>query len=425
MSVGRRCALLLAGGVLLGAAGLSAQTLPVPSPPPLEREGPPSEPGVLPESIRVPSWEYALGFGAGWESNIDFLVPNGPSGLSLSPRGGLARVFSSPHGQLRATASGSWTGMPDHPDLRRYNADLGLVGTWHPAPGTSWRANASYGLGYSDSSAILLEQGVALPVVKTRSLAAALGLSRQIGARTSLRVDGRFYDTVFDSAALIDGRSLRGTVGLQRQLGPRSTGAVEYSLESVFTGQPYLSQFASFQWTRVLSPRSALLLEAGGSYTPDAVRAGLEQKANLFGGGSLTRQVKRSSLTLFVRREVAPAFGTGTSRLELRLGLGASVPMGRWWTLRVAARHNQPEAAGATAASTVATGLLSRSDDLFAALSRQLGSHLEASAETRYRRRGAVGALAEVEAFQAGVFVTLVGSSGSGRPSLLASGGPR
>jgi len=399
-----RSSLFAAMGLLTLTTRLPAQTLPVPAVPRHTEPSPLSLPDAVPDTTRPRPWEYALGLGVGWDGNIDYLVPDGPSGVAVVPRGGLARIFSSPRAQLRATASGAWTGYPGRDERHRYQADVGLEGSYDLSPGTHWRGSASYGLGYSDSSWILLQQGVPLPVVKTRSMAGAVGLSTRAGAGGTLRIDGRFYRTAFDAPGLIDGSSLRGSVGLERRLGSRSTAAVEYSLEYVRPdqgGTSHSTHFGSLQWTRVLSPRSAFLLEGGASYTPDAARAGLDRQQSFFGGASFTRQGRRSSLTLFVRREVAPAFGTGLSRLELRTGLRGSLPMGRDWELRLLASHVQPESPGAAEAAAA-------SSDAFVTLGRRLGRRVEVSGEARYRRRGALGALAKVEAFQAGVFVTLL-----------------
>src|SRR6185295_10543387 len=133
------------------------------------------------------------------------------------------------------------------------------------------------------------------------------------------------------------------------------------------------------------------LVEGGASYTPDALRAGLEREANFFGGTSFSRQVRRSSLTVFLRREVTPAFGLGVSRVELRGGLSAAVPMGHDWELRVLASHVQPE--------TRQSGIheYPSADDAFAALARRLGRRLELSGEMRYRRRGRTPLLPLVE----------------------------
>lgn len=418
----RRALFAASAGLLVLTARLTAQTLPMPPVPPEappEPEpgptatGPQSAPPVSQEGparrARPRPWEYALGAGVGWDSNIDFLIPDGPSGTAVVPRGGLARAFWGPHGQLRATGAGHWAGYPGQKELNRYYADFSLEGDYRSAPGTDWRANASYGFGYSDSSRILVEQGVLLPLVKTRTFMGALGLTQKTGARTSLRIDGRYYRTEFDSPDLINGESARGTIGLVRQLSQRGTAAIQYAVEDVRSdqsGRAYLTHFGSLQWTRILSPRSSLLLEGGASYTPDATRAGLGQEESFFGGASFNRQVKRSSLTVFVRREVTPAFGIGTSRLEFRGGLAATVPMGRDWEARIAATHARPDAPASGEA------VYGSSDDAFAVLARRLGRHLELSGEARYRHRGAATAFPEIEAFQAGVFLTLLSPGG-------------
>jgi len=358
---------------------------------------------------RPRAWEYAVGAGVGWDSNIPFLGPDGPSDVMLIPRGGLTRTFSSPHGELRATAAGRFSGYPHHEDLRRYYADASLEGSYRSSPATEWRGSAAYELGDSFSSFILLEQGAALPRVKTRSMSGTVGLTRQTGKRTTLRLDGRFYRTEFDAATLINGDSVRGSLALERQVGKRTAAALRYTVEDVLSDEAnraYLTHFASVQWTRVLSPRSAVMAEAGSSFTPDAERAGLQHSQSFFGGASLSRHVKRSGVTLFVRREVMPAFGIGLSRLELRAGLGATVPFGRAWELQASATHVQPER------SRVAPRADAVADDAYLVIGRRLRGQLGISAEAKYRRRGQTSGLPTADTFQAGLFLTLLSPAG-------------
>jgi hypothetical protein len=405
-SIAARALAGLAAALVLDAR-LLAQTLPVPA---LPADG-----ALAAEPRRPPPWEYALGLGTGYDSNIDFLVPDGPRGALFLPRGALARVLASPRGRLRLTAAGGWTAYPQEGELGRYQAEGRIDGSWRSSPATTWRADARHGAGHTDSSPILLAQGVSLPVVRMRSTAAALGVRKE-GTATAFRADARYHRAAFDSGALIDGRSLRGTLALERALGSRNTGALEYALESVLSdaeGRSYRTHFASLQWTRLLSPRSALLVEAGASYTPDAARAGLERREGFFGGASFNRQVGRAGLTLFVRREVTPAFGLGVSRLETRAGLGTTAPVGRDWELQIMASHVRPDAVAGGRPYGV-------TDDAFVSLGRRLGRRLEVSAEARYRRRGAARTLPEVQAVQASVFVTVL--SPSGRALLPAAG---
>jgi hypothetical protein len=167
-----------------------------------------------------------------------------------------------------------------------------------------------------------------------------------------------------------------------------------------------------------LSPRHGFLLEAGGSYTPEAIQSGLERSESFFGGVSYNRRVGQSSATLFARREVTPAFGLGVSRLDNRFGLSASIPMGHAWTLRVTGTHVMPETP-AGAAFTYSTP-----DEAAVALGRRLGRHFEMSSEARYRRRSASGTLPEIEGFQAGLFLSLVSPRGGQGSSTGAGRSP-
>ena len=369
---------------------------------------------------RPQPWEYGLGVGAGWDSNIDFRVPDGPSSSAIVPRGNLARVFWGPKGELRLGGSGYWVGYLEQEAQSRYDVTVSLDGTYRSSLDTTWRAGGSYAYGYSSSSTVLADQGVLLPVVPAQTAAVELGVTRRLGARTSFRLDGRAYSTTFDetdagSFGLVDGRSIRGTAALEQKIGSRDTTGIVYSLESALNRPPgatdegsqsYLTHYGSLQWTHVLSPRSGFLLEAGSSYTPDFVQAGLAQAWSFYGGASYSRKVKRSDIALFARREVTPAFGLGVSRLETRFGLSATIPMGRAWTLALAGTHVLPETPEGVDYS------YSTPDEASVSLGRRLGRLFEISAEGRYRRRSATITYPAIESFQAGLFLSLLSPNG-------------
>jgi len=378
---------------------------------------------------RPQPWEYGFGLGAGWDSNIDFRVPDGPSSAAITPQGNLAHVFWSPKGELRLSGAGYWIGYLEEKDQSRYDATFGLEGTYRSSLDTTWRATVQYEYGYSDSSTVLADQGVLLPVVPTQSASVGLGVTRRLGRRTSLRLDGRGYSTIFEQSdatalGLVDGRSVRGTAALDWMIGSRDTTGIVYSLEDDFnrpsptageTGSySYLTHYGSLQWSHVLSPRSAFLLEAGSSYTPDSAQAALAQPWSFYGGASYSRKIKGSSLQLYARREVAPAFGLGVSRLENRFGLSATIPMGRAWTLALNGTHVLPEEPEGAAYS------YSTPDEATADLRVRIGRLFEISARGRYRRRSATLSYPAIEGFQAGVFFGLASPNGRSSVSMLA-----
>jgi hypothetical protein len=339
-----------------------------------------------------------------WDSNINFLSPKGPDNVAVVPRGTLARVFRGPRGELRLQAQGRWLEYTDGDQESRGYARFQASGTRRSSLATWWRGDVAYEIGHTDSSQPLADQGVLLPLSRTRTLTAFGGVTHSLGTRTSLLVDGRALSTRFDVPGLVDGTSARGTLTLEQRFSPRTTADLVYALEWVHTdeafGGTYLTHFGSLQWTRLLTPRTALLLEAGAGYTPDATRAGLDSKWSFFGGTSLNRQLGASTLTAFVRREVVPAFGTGVSRLEIRGGLRAAVPMGRDWLLALSATHVIPDD---PASGAVAYG---DADDAALSLRRQLGGRVSISGEGSYRRRGPAGPLVAVESYNAGLFLT-------------------
>jgi hypothetical protein len=276
---------------------------------------------------------------------------------------------------------------------------------------TRWDARVSFAAGDSTTSRILREQGVSLPRVATRSVAAEASIARALGPRGTLRIEGRFNGTDFRSAELEDGASARVRVAAERETDPRSTVGLAYAAEHVLSRQPgagYLTHFTSAHASRRLSRRAAVLAEGGISLTHDPSRAGLDHTADFFGGASLAASGTRSQLIVFVRREVAPAFGTGGSRLDLRTGLRATLPLGSAWTLEVEAAHvnpRDPEGGEAPASS----------DDVFARFGRDVGRWMEVRGETRYRRRGPEAGQPRVQELQAGLVVWVGNGPGGGR----------
>jgi hypothetical protein len=415
----------LFGALLLGflvflvtAAAARAQTTPFPTLPPDPAVGSAGSPGgplgaplgawPEPETASRPRpWEYSLGAGVGWDSNVnfDYQIESEASSFALTPRGTLDRIFWGPRGDLRAGVNGRWVAYPNA-STNRYYVDFDLNGQYRSSTNTTWAISANYDLGHSDSSRILSDQGLLLPLVETRTLTSQAGVSQRLGGRTSVRLGGRFYLVEFvDAPAYTDGRSLRGSATFDWRLTSRDTASIEYALENVLAdpeGRTYRTHFGSLQWSRLFSSRSALLLEGGASYTPDAELAGLRSEASFFGGLSFSRQVKRSTVSLYVRREVVPAFGFGVSRAETRGGLAAVIPLGSVWQLRLSAygvRPSTPEDLPATYSAVTETAL---------GLGRRLGRRLELSAEARYRRRGATSSLPFVQSFQGGLILSLL-----------------
>lgn len=413
-------------GLVVLAGHLSAQTAPLPILPPEPEPTPqptPQPDGQATPRTAVPDprqpaateaepnaqprprpWELGLGAGLGWDSNIDFIRPDGPASTTFSPRGDVARNLRSARGRLRAAAEYRWAGYPYQQELNRSYVDFALAGDYRTSSHTTWWIDSSYDFGYSDASSILTQQGVAFALVKTRTLSGNLGLIQRLGTRTVLRLDGRIYRVEFDAPGIATGQSLRGTMLLEYKLSPRNTGAVVYSLEQLLNGagEPYPSHYGALQWTRVLAPRVAILVEGGASYTPAATLVGLAGPYGFFGGASLIRQIDRSTITALFRREVAPAFGFGVSLMASRAGLRVDLPIGRDWRIGMTADYARPDNAEQASLS------FPPNTDASLIVGRVLSRQLELAGETRYRHHGAADAVPEISSFQVGVFLNFL-----------------
>jgi hypothetical protein len=415
-------------GLLTLAVRLSAQTAPLPILPPEPKPQPTPQPSPEPDAqgnprtpgpearppqpteastqTRLRPWELGLAAGLGWNSNIDFNRPDGPSSVVFSPRGEIARNFQNARGQTRASATLGWSGYPQEQDLNRTYVGFGLGGEYRTSESTSWRIGSSYDIGYSDAVPILTQQGVSLELIKTRSLGGTVGLSQLVGQRTTLRLDGRIYRVDFvDSPDLANGQSLRGTVLLERKLSTRNAAAIVYSFERVLGvgSDTYGSHFGSLQWTRILSLRTAFLLEGGAGYTPDADLLGVSGQYSFFGGASFIRQIGKSSVTASFRREVAPAFGSGVSIMATRAGLRAAIPLGRDWHFGMIADYTRPDNN-----SNADQAFFAQYADASLTVGRGLGRHLDFSGYARYRRRGRVGTvLPEISSFEIEAVVSM------------------
>jgi hypothetical protein len=80
--------------------------------------------------------------------------------------------------------------------------------------------------------------------------------------------------------------------------------------------------------------------------------------------------------------------------------------MGHAWTLQLLGRLTRPETPEGAEFS------YGTPDEASVVLSRRFGRHFEISSEGRYRRRGATSSFLEVEAYQAGLFLSLASPLG-------------
>ena len=350
---GRRLRVLLLVSLSSGAIELAAQTQPIPTLPSPEPPAPTGPAASAPttataETSRPSVWDYALGAGLGWESNVGMDTGQGPSDFTGRLRGNLAYTAIRPNGEIRIAGGATGFFYAEQTQFNRADGNLAL----DLRRRFSAKTNGNLGLGasysHSDSTDVLIDQGLLLPLTRTIAYSATAGLTHQASARTDIRAAVRAYRVDFpDSEVLQDSNSVRLSLGAGRRLNESNTLSLESSAEradlvsggDASTSAAYWTYYVSSQWTHVFSPRTAVLLEAGTSYTPDGETAGLGRSWSFFGGASVSRSVKRTRWTAFYRREVVPRFGLGGLSVADRVGLSASVPLGQRWEASVGGNY--------------------------------------------------------------------------------------
>jgi len=423
---------VLLAGALAGVPVIAAaQTQPMPElpQPPSGRPGEtapeetaPTDETALPEEVALPQaagsptvgrsrvWDYSLVGGLGWESNVGPELSSGPSDLVGQLRGRITRIVNRPRSSVQFSGAGTGYLYRQQTNWNRADLSLDLDASRTFLPRTTGTISLGFSYDHSDTSSVLADQGVLLPLTRTVNYSAGAEATHRLSRRTGIR--GRIDVGRLDlpESDIYQGTSsLRMTVALDQRLGTRETVSVVLSSESTGGDQTddasrHRTRYLSLQWQRLLSPYTAVLVEGGPSYTADYARAGLDQQWGFFGGVSVRRAVRRSRLTAFYRREVIPAFEFGGLRYVDRFGLNAATPLRQAWWLTLASAYTQD------AGSDEYDGRQSRIDASFT-LDKVISPRLRLLAEGRYSRQAAYGLVPELDAFQAGVYVEFVPST--------------
>jgi hypothetical protein len=395
--------------VTASPVGALAQTQPIPK---ISSPGTPSsaqDPAVASAGSGLSqSWDYSLGVGLGYASNVS-LTGQGPSDYGGVFRATLARRLRSAKGEGRLSARGLGYVYAEQKDCNTLNGGIDFDGSTRLSTRTTGALTLGLSSDETQNTLILLEQGTLLPPTRTVTYSGRTSVVFQSTVRTAWRgaVDASRVDFP-ESETLRASSSLRLISGLDRRLNERDTFAIEYSADrasrsgatSSTASLAYWTHYGSSQWTRRLSPDTAFLVEAGASYSPQGIDAGLASQWNFFGGVSLNRRVKRSSLSAYYRREVIPVFGVGGLRLADRVGLNANMPFGQRWSTSFGGTYagTTQQDANAGRQTTI---------DSYAAIMARMSRRLWLSATGRYLSRSAVDLVPAVDDYRLSLSLVL------------------
>jgi hypothetical protein len=165
----------------------------------------------------------------------------------------------------------------------------------------------------SNDQPSLTEEGLLLPLARSLTNRAALGLESQLSARTSLSVSARHELARFDTPALSDGTTLSAGTVLRRRLRRADSVSADYTYsQSISRDVTIHLHTASVGWSGALGRRVLVELQGGASN----FRHPLSTSAPVTptGAAGLTGRLDRHALGVRYSRAVNQAYGEGRLR---------------------------------------------------------------------------------------------------------------
>jgi hypothetical protein len=350
--------------------------------PPGRRRPAPTAPGTV--TRPTSGWEPLLVVEAVYENNVGFTALNGPDALLGSLKGSLTRWHRSPRGSVRLQVVGSGFAYREPVEDTRGDAGASARISRQLSPRVRVGLRGDYDYGHTDNQRALIESGVLLPLVRTRSGSAAGDLSWRLAEQTTLSFNGAWRRIDFDSDLFLDTVQWTGGAALSRRLTPRedlSLGAQLLRTEDDVGTQynPSVSLDYTYRFTRDFK----VLLGSGVGWneTRDTVDIEVpERRWNVIVSGGLQGRLRRAFLSILYRRGLQPAVGLGQTDLTDSIRLNALVPVGRRLELL---------ATGVLALRTNTGGeeRRSRDADVFTGAALRLGRRLRLVAGYRFRVR--------------------------------------
>ena len=381
---------LLAGPALASRA--DAQEVPVPVSPG-EEEAALGETGT-PADLPIAGLQLNASLGGGWDSNASF-QPDGTDSATAFGQAGLARTWLSPKWTTVANLGGGGSLYQTSAAGHRYQLGAGLNTTGRLGTLTSLTLGASGGTEYTDFLNDPATAGLVLPITRTRRLQGQAGLTRALGAQTQFSVGGGYGRYFFESEDLADTEGITASAGLTRTLGSQTSFAMDYGFQANRYEQNDRSRThtVSLGIGRTLSARTSLSISAG------ADRRNFEEAASRWtfsGNAAFNLQGRRTSLSLSLRRGVAPGPGIGQDRILNMVNVVFTSTLRPWATLTLSGSHGLNQ-------DPVDPDLSYSSDSVDLGLSLRLSQSFGLAPQLRYRRRGEVGVIPAVNTFRVGL----------------------
>jgi len=261
-----------------------------------------------------PRWSFLLGVKEDYETRVRLSAAADRPDLISRVGGILSYNKKGPRLHLSVNGSGAGLWYKDQSSLSRFTYIGGLAGNYVASPRLSFNFGDSLTSGYTYDHSALVENGLLLPLVLSRSNRAAAGLIYQVAPKTTLNFDVRHDLVKFNASGLIPGTRFAAATQLKRQVSQSSSLGVVYTFNRHANRDriTYLNALSA-AWVGTLTPWLDMSASLGFGWLQDN-----EQRSDRMlpvGSAGLRAHFQHTTLAARYRRTVTPAYGFGRDHL--------------------------------------------------------------------------------------------------------------
>jgi hypothetical protein len=327
LRTGVATALILVGATELATAQLGEEPERADSPEP-SFEAPEPEPPteiVVPDVV-VPDrpaslWTVSVDLESHYDSNLRFTA-NEIETVSERLVLGLTHAKRSGRGTMALNANTWGSVYHGESELNSVNFSGATRGTYAFAPRTRFRGGLTVASTYSPESAVLVGEGLIVPLSRAFIISSTGGLVQQVGSRTSAAIDARFDRVRFseiegDQPGPPGGELILLSAALAPRISPHDSLSLGYEFQRSDTGSSANgdSQSVSLGWSRIIGTRFTANASAGATRFKLLGSRSAEPGWAVRSSAGLSARFRRSSLTARYDRGIDQAWGFGRDRL--------------------------------------------------------------------------------------------------------------
>lgn len=274
-------------------------------------------------SPNAPRWRFSLGVKEDLQSRVQLSTASDESDLVSRLGGTLSYERKGPRLLLALNGSGSGLFYRHLNRLNRFSYTGGVVGSYVASPKLTLTFADAVTSAYTYDTPSLVEEGILLPLVLSRTNRALAGIAYQVSPRTAITIDGRHDLVKFDSSSLVSGSRLSTSSALRRQVSKSHSLGFVYGFNRYVNRDrvTYLNS-VSPAWRGTLNRWLDASASVGAGWVDDSVEpAG---RFLLVSTVALSAHFQHSTVAVRARRDVTPAYGLGRNRQSDSVSLDLS-----------------------------------------------------------------------------------------------------